>query len=138
MRRLVLGVAVAALVVVGAACRPGVDPVAPEAAYTSADTWAAIDATFAPYGGQVLWCAREIVWRESGGNPYAINGRYQGAWQMHSGFDGTIANYGAAYGFLFPSRMDPYLATWAARDAFVAAGGSFRANWAGTVPGGCP
>lgn len=137
MRRLVLGVAVAALVVVGAACRPGVDPVAPEAAYTSADTWAAIDATFAPFGGQVLWCAREIVWRESGGNPYAINGRYQGAWQMHSGFDQTIQNLAAAYGFGFASRFDPWLATWAARDAYLMYG-SFRVNWAASVPAGCP
>lgn len=139
MKRLL---ALLAIFVVGAtatACRPGTTPGTPESIYTHQDTWQAIEDTFGPFGPTVVACAHAIVDRESGHWPYSISpgGRYLGAWQEHAGFEGTIANYGAAYGFLFASRMDPYLATWAARDAFVAAGGSFRRNWP-TTPGGCP
>lgn len=138
MKRLL---ALLAIFVVGAtatACRPGTTPGTPESIYTWADGYAAVEQAFAPYGPTVLACAHAIAERESNHNPMALNGRYQGVFQLHAGFDGTIRDLAAAYGFPFASRFDPYLNALAARGAFDFYGGSFRVNWAGTVPGGCP
>lgn len=135
-RRTILAVAVAAVVLAG--CRPGTTPGTPESIWRHDDTYQAIDAVFAPYGPTVVACAHAIVDRESGHWPYSGIGRtYQGPWQMHPGFDGTIAGYAAVLGHI-ASRHDPWLSTLAARDAFVMYGGTFRRNWPGTTPAGCP
>ena len=133
-------VALFALLVVGAtatACRPGTTPGTPESVYTWQDGWQAIEYAFAPYGPQALWCAHAIAERESNHAPYAMNERYQGVLQEHPGFDESIRNLAAFYGFTFASRLDPYLNAMAGRDAFLMYG-SFRVNWAATVPAGCP
>jgi len=101
-----------------AACRPGTTPGTPESVYTWQDGWNAVEQAFADRGPVVLDCAHRIAARESNHNPYARNGKYEGVFQLHPGFDGTIAHLAAVYGFPFASRLDPYLNALAARGAF--------------------
>lgn len=128
------------LLVTLAACRPGVPLGSPESVFTHADGYAAVDMAFAPYGPGIVACAHGIVTNESGHWPYASRNRpYQGEWQMHPGFSGSYQRaVDELGGGRFASAFDPYVQSMAARYAFEAAGGSFRANWAGTTPAGCP
>ena len=129
-----------ALLVIGAtatACRPGTTPGTPESVYTWQDGWQAVESAFASAGPLVQDCAHRIAERESNHHAYATNGKYQGVFQLHPGFDATIQNLAAAYGFSFASRWDPYLNALAARGAFDYYGGTFRVNWP-TTPAGCP
>lgn len=100
------------------------------------DAWVAVNQAFAPYGAHVVDCAQRIVDRESGHNPYAKNGQYRGLFQLHGGFTGSI-NQAAADRGEYPDFLNPFQNSLAARNAF-AYYGSFRVNWAQTVPGDCP
>lgn len=125
-----------------AACAP--QPDGTLRPFTHADGHAAVDRAFADLGPAALACAHGVAARESNHWPYAGWGRkYKGMFQMHDGFAGS---YQAGAALLaqagepghFASPHDPYVQALAARIAYDAAGGSWRANWPQTVPGGCP
>ena len=112
--------------------------------FTHQDGHAAIDQAFARYGPAIVNCAHGIASRESNHWPYAGFGKkYKGQFQMHDGFQGSyqraVAELDAAgWPGHLASPFDPYVQSLAARYAFEVAGGSFRANWVSTTPGGCP
>lgn len=107
---LVLGAATFGL----AACKPNPAP-APPPAFSYDDTHAAIAQFFGPYGPGVQGIAECIAGRESGWNPYAVNGQYRGVFQLGRNFQGTVNFYGGDF-------FDPYQNTQAARDSFVQRG----------------
>ncbi len=141
---LIVGTILVTALLVG--CRPGTRPGSPESVFTHADAHTAIDRAFGRYGPTVLSCAHQIAQRESGHYPYAFRpGRtsYYGIFQTHGGFQGSadraaveLANLGEPGHHA--SLYDPFVAALVATYAFDAAGGSFRANWAATIPAGCP
>lgn len=157
MRRLLrAGLAGVALVVALAGCadvayastptRPSGDPAVAaflqalwdaQHPWTYADTYAAVDLYFGPYGLGIVTCVNRILDKESGHWPYSNNGNHFGAGQLHGGFWGSIQAAAAERGEE-PDFFNPYQNVWAMRAGFDAAGRSFRANWAGTRPRGCP
>lgn len=108
-----------------------------EHVYRQADTYAAVHRYFGPYGPFIEACANGVLDHESGHYPYSINGTHRGAWQEHPGFAATI-RMAAAERHEIPDFLNPWQATRAAQVAFDQAGHSFRRNWPGSTPRGCP
>lgn len=140
---------VAALAIVGVACGPtpapapapapaptGVGPGGDKLVFDYSDSYAAIDWWFAPYGAHVVSCAHRIAARESGHYPRSDNGTHHGIFQLHNGFWNSIVAAATGIGHR-PNWYDPWQNAWAARAAY-ASRGTFRVNWAQTVPPGCP
>lgn len=91
-------------------------PPAPAPRFNHDDGWLAVEQSFADLGPGELAKAHCIASRESGYNPYAVNGQYRGVFQLGHNYDGTISvtNDGDVW--------NPYTNAMAARVAYDASG----------------
>lgn len=81
----------------------------------------AVDQNFADLGPVVLAQAHCIAQRESGYNPYAVNGQYRGIFQLGAHYQGAIA--AAAAGLGRPADFfDPYVNAAAAAHVWEQSG----------------
>lgn len=119
-----------------AACGPSAGPSSSNGKWYQW-SYEAIHAEFGRFGSHVEDCANRIVDRESGHWPFSDNGSHHGIFQLHDGFWGSIKAAASQLG-RDPNWYDPRQNSRAAMWAFEAHGRSFRANWAGSVPRGCP
>lgn len=112
MRKVALAVLASSLILAG--CLASAPP-PPQ--YTHADSYAAIDQAFADHGILVVARFHCIAQEESGHNPYAKNGQYDGILQLGDHYQGALEAAAVTLG-RSPDWYDPYVNARAGRIIF--------------------